>query len=270
MRSGFPAGETKTQMVKYGSSDTSIESPKPIPVSPSDVYKIGVNDVLYIKLGNAAAGSSYYAVRSDGTIDFPLAGEDLNVKGLTVGEVAKNLRRAIKLFSDPKVEVSVSEYASHSVTVSGKVKNPGEKTLRREAVPLFVIRAEAIVDADANAVKITRPEGETQTYRLQDAQTDGLLIHPGTAIEFSTRDFRPAPRYFIAGSQMKTLERTMSVGLTLSSVAASESVDAKKATIHRKDKNGKFTSRDYDLRAIRAGKAADPPIQSDDVIQIRN
>ena len=270
IRSGGSPAEALTQKVKYELPKPSALSPEPLSVSPVNIYRIGVNDVLHIKLANASGGSAYYPVRKDGTIDFPLAGDNVDVKGLTVSDVAQKLKKSIKLFADPRVEVVVTEYASHSVMISGKVKNPGEKFLRREAVPLFVIKSEAIVDTGANAVKISTGSGETRTYLLNDSLTDTLLIDSGTTLEFIKEDVHPQARYFIAGSETKTSERPLSPGLTLSQAATSLSAEARKATIHRKDKTGNYIATDYDLRAIIARKSVDPIIESGDIIRIRN
>ena len=261
---------TLTRFEKYRTPDPSISRPESEPSLPTDIYKIGVNDVLRIKLANAAISSAYYIVRADGTIDFPLAGDNVNVKDLTIRDVAEKLRTSIRLFADPQVEVAVTEYASHAIIVSGKVKNPGEKYLRREAVPLFVIKAEAMVEADSNALRITNANGGIETYLLHNAQTDNILIQSGSKLDFISEEVRPPALFFIAGSEKKTLERPFSLGLTLSKVAAMEAANGKKATIHRQDKEGKLIDHDYDLRTIRAGKSADPAIEAGDIIRIRN
>lgn len=269
LRKDVSAERLLTRLVKYQASDPSTPRPESEPSLPTNIYRIGVNDILHIKLGNAATSSAYYSVRTDGTIDFPLAGDNVKVDGLTIRDVVQKLRTSIKLFAEPQVEVTVSEYASHPIIVSGKVKNPGEKFLRREAVPLFVIRAEAMAHAEVNAVKLTVGNGETSTYHLQDSQTDALLIRPGTTVEFITQEVASRARYFIAESHTKTSERPLSHGLTLSQAAASFP-DIRKATIQRQDKAGNNIARDYDLRAIIAGKSKDPVIEPGDIIRIRN
>lgn len=62
-------------------------------VPPTEIYKIGVGDVLYISLQNAPAkASTYFTVLEDGTIDYPLAGEMIMVGGLTTDEVESLLK----------------------------------------------------------------------------------------------------------------------------------------------------------------------------------
>src|SRR5687768_5121685 len=42
------------------------------PGPPTETYKVGIGDVLYVTLKNVPQGSGYYTVRPDGTIDYPL------------------------------------------------------------------------------------------------------------------------------------------------------------------------------------------------------
>src|SRR6476620_9996357 len=39
--------------------------------SPTQIYRIGVGDVLYINIVNSSNGKGFYTVRNDGTIDYP-------------------------------------------------------------------------------------------------------------------------------------------------------------------------------------------------------
>ncbi len=257
-----------------------FEEPSSLPIvvgtkstALSEVYRVGIDDVIYIKIQNASSSSSYYTVQPNGTIDFPLAGSDVAVAGLTPDEISRKLAGSIKLFANPKVEVTVREYASHAVTVSGNVKNPGRKHLRREAVPLFVIRAEAMIDASNNSVRIVGEGKEPTVLDLHDPRTDNVLVYPGDTVNFSVENAGAGASYFISGSRITSGERPLSHGLTLlQAVIASNNPagESKKATIRRKNKEGKLSSVDYDLRAIKAGKVADPTIETGDVIEIRN
>ncbi len=244
---------------------------EPRVLAPAEIYRVGIDDVLAIKVQNAAKGAGYYIVRPDGTIDFPLAGENILVAGSTVDDIGAKLAESIKLFADPKVEVRVREYASHKVTVTGTVNNPGEKNLRREAVPLFVIKAEAMMDPSSNSVKVTGGTREIMKYDLSDPKTDNLLIYPGYALEFS-RDKVPSASYSITGKRVTSGQRSLSLGLTLLQAVATEKAsggDPKFAIIRRNHTAGKPIELKFDLRSIRAGKIADPTIVAGDIIDIR-
>ncbi len=131
-------------------------------MSPTEIYKIGVGDVLFISLQNAPANvSTYFTVLNDGTIDYPLAGEMITVSGLTTEEAESLIRNKIKLYENPQVIVKVREHASHAIKVFGMVEKSGELYLKREAMPLYIVRAEAIVQSRANTVIIKRANAET-------------------------------------------------------------------------------------------------------------
>ncbi|CAN5381151.1 hypothetical protein BH20ACI2_BH20ACI2_26270 [soil metagenome] len=243
------------------------------PLALTEIYKVGINDVLHIRLQNASSGSTYYTVRADGTIDFPLAGENVRVDGLTLKDIETKLAGSIKLFADPKVEVTIREYASHKVTVLGSVGNPGEKYLRREAVPLFVIRAEAITDPASSTVKIANAIRESLTYDLHDPQTDNILVYPGSTLEFTIDKSLPPAAYYVAGKRVTPGEKRLTLGLTLlkAVIEANTSVEEpKKAMIRRTNKDGKLNTLEFDLKAIKTGKIPDPTIEAGDIIDIRN
>jgi protein involved in polysaccharide export with SLBB domain len=244
--------------------------------SPSEIYKVGVGDVLYVNLKNSAGGSGYYTVRANGTIDFPLAGDNIVVADQTVDNIEENLESGITLFPDPSVEVKVREYASHKVTVSGMVANAGEKSLQREAIPLFVIRADAVLDPKATRVIITRaPLIKAETYDIRDSATDNVLVYPGNAVEFTTEYASHASGggfYYIGGEIVSAGQKEITIGMTLyQAVMASggSKGDPKKAIIRRKNDQGVLTSFEHNLRAIKDGKAPDPAITSGDVVEIR-
>jgi protein involved in polysaccharide export with SLBB domain len=158
-------------------------------VSPTEIYKIGVGDVLFISLQNAPAkASTYFTVLNDGTIDYPLAGEMVMVSGLTTEEVEDLMKEKIKLFENPQVSVKVREHASHAITVLGLVEKAGETYIRREAVPLFMIRAEVIVQPKANLLVIKRANAETEQVDLKDPKSDDILIFPGDILEFKASE----------------------------------------------------------------------------------
>jgi protein involved in polysaccharide export with SLBB domain len=241
---------------------------------PSEIYKVGVGDVLYVNLKNAAQGSGYYTVRPDGTIDFPLAGENVIVADQTVDTIEDILVSGITLFQSPQVEVKVRQYSSHRITVSGLVDSGGEKNLQREAMPLFAIRAEAGVSSKATKAIITRaPLLKVETYDLRDPKTDDVLVYPGNSIEFTAGGGLNGASYFIAGEVVSGGQKELTYGLTLyQAVVASGGAkgNPKKAVVRRKNDKGLFANTEYNLRSIKDGKSLDPFLLAGDVIEIRN
>lgn len=238
---------------------------------PTEVYKVGVGDVLFINLKNSPRASGYHTVRPDGTIDFPLAGEHVVVADQTVESIEEIIASSITLYTDPQIEVRVREYGSHRIAVSGRVERAGEKNLQREAIPLFVIRAEAMVDPTATKVRITRaPLLKAETYDLRDPKTEDVLIYPGNSVEFIADG---SGFYFISGEVAASGQKEFTAGLTLyQAVVAAGAVKSaqKKAVIRRKSDNGMFSLLEFNLRAIRDGKAADPALIAGDIVEVRN
>ncbi len=241
----------------------------------TEIYKIGIGDILFINLKNSSNGSGYYTVRPDGTIDYPLAGDNVIVAERTVDSVKDTLASSITLFPNPQVEVKIREYASHKITVSGLVDIAGEKSLQREAMPLYAIRAAAVVSPKATNVLITRGHLQpVETYDLRDGNTDNILVYPGNTIAFTgvTGSSQANGRYFISGEIVTAGQKDMTTGLTLyQAVTASGGVkgDPKKAIVRRKNDKGMLTKTEFNLRSIKEGKTLDPQLTSGDVIEIR-
>ncbi len=239
----------------------------------TELYKVGVGDVLFIELANVPQGHGYYTVRDSGTIDFQLAGGEVIVADKTPDTIARELADRITLLPDPRVEVKVREYGSHKVTVTGLVDYPGEKSLQREAIPLFVIRAEAGVKPSAGRAVITRaPLLKPEFYSLNDSATDDVLIYPGNSIEFVEAE-RSKPVYFISGNVITPGQKELVSGQTLyQAVAAAGGAknSPRKGIIRRKNAKGVLAVSEYDLRTIKNGKAPDPVLSGGDVIEIGN
>lgn len=249
-------------------------------VSPSEIYKIGVGDILFIGLqGAPSKETNYFTVLQDGTIDYPLAGEMISVLGLTVEDIEDFLREKIKLYENPQVSVKIREYNSHTYTVLGLVEKSGEKFLQREAIPLFVVRAEAIVQSKANRATIKRKDSDTQTIDLKDPKYGETLVFSGDIVEFSFEDaagnIAKVPQfYYIGGEIVSGGQKDFYQGITLTqAILASGGLKkstVKKVIVRRKNEAGMLTPTEYDLKAIKDGKSADPAIEAGDTIEIEN
>lgn len=244
--------------------------------SPTEIYKVGIGDVLFINLQNAPKDSTYYTVLGDGNIDYPLAGEMISVLGATVEEIEIMLQEKIKLYENPQISVTVRDYASHSVKVLGLVENPGDKKMQREAVPLFVVRAEAAVLPKATEAIVRRKDAAIEKIELKNPQADEVLIYPGDIVEFmQTEENKSEIKtkfYFIGGEIASGGQKEFHEGITLTqAILASgglRKVGVKSATIRRKNANHLLASTEYNLKAIKEGKMLDPVLESGDLIEV--
>src|SRR5256714_2618070 len=138
------------------------------PVSASN-YAVGIGDVLDVRLSNLTTReSTLFTVMRDGTLEYPLVGNPIRVVGMTTDDIARMLANQIKVLNSPRVSVSVRDYASHAVIVTGAVGNPRRKILRREAVPLFVVLAESRVRPEASLAIITHNGKDGSALALKD------------------------------------------------------------------------------------------------------
>jgi protein involved in polysaccharide export with SLBB domain len=246
--------------------------------SLTEIYKVGVGDVLFISLQNAPAKeSTYFTVLKDGTIDYPLAGEMVSVTGLTIDEIETALREKIKLYENPQISVKVREHNSHVFTVLGMVEKAGEKFLQREAIPLYVVRAEAIVQSKANRAVIKRANAQIESIDLKDKKYEDVLVFPGDIVEFDSVENSSAgqPQFYYTGGNVRSGgQKDFYRGITLTqAILASGGLkksNVKNVIIRRKSEAGLLVPTNYDLKAIKEGKAADPQLEAGDTIEIEN
>ena len=248
--------------------------------SPTETYKIGLGDILIISLQNAPGNTAnYFTVLSDGSIDYPLAGEMVSVQGLTEEEIEDLLKEKIKLYENPQVIVKVREFASHTFTVLGLVEKPGEKFLQREALPLYAVRAEAITQPGATFAIIKRSNSETEKISLADPKSDEVLIFTGDIVEFKSGEVEKINNqlqqfYYIGGNVNSAGQKDFHQGLTLTqAILASGGLrksNVKKVIIRRKNQEGMLSSLEFDLNAIKGGNQIDAVLQAGDTIEIGN
>lgn len=251
-----------------------------VEASPTEIYKVGIGDILFISLQNAPAKeTTYFTVLNDGNIDYPLAGEMVQVLGLTIEQIEELLEERIKLYESPQISIKIREHNSHVFTVLGLVERLGEKTMQREAVPLYVVKAEAVVNPRANEVTIKRGNLEKQIVDLKDAKSGDVLIYPGDIVEFRINDetanlSRASQFYFIGGEINSGGRKDYIKGITLTQAILEsgglKKSNVKKVVIRRKNEAGMLVPTEYDLKAIKDGKAVDPVLEAGDTIEIGN
>ena len=188
-RAAVPVQDGAADADKIRTSESSPAPGAARDVDPTSVYRVGVGDVLDIRLLNAPRSrrSTLYAVLEGGLLDYPLAGKPRVVAGLTTDEIAARLAASFRLRSlfaqPPRLLVSVREYASHAVTVDGLVREPGTKIIQREAVPLYVVVADAQPRREAGvAVVRCHVDGRETHVDLSDLAVMKTPVHAGDSV----------------------------------------------------------------------------------------
>ena len=238
------------------------------------IYRIGGNDVLDIRVADSASSqSTLFTVTPAGFLEHPLLAEPMQVVGLTVEEVATRIgddlkRRAV---DNTKVTVGVRDYGSHAILVSGLVKDAGTKILRREAIPLYVVVADAQPLPEAARVTVMRNESnQLFDIELTQANEMGLLVRPGDVVTVHAN----ATQFLYVGGEVKFPgEKTYRRGLTLTQamIAAGGVLGKpKEVRLGRDDGRGFLTVTKFKLKEIESGKVPDPPVRPGDRITVVN
>ena len=239
------------------------------------IYKVGPSDVLDIRINDSSPPqSTLFTVTPSGFLEHPLLVEPLHVGGLTVDEIRARLESELKrraLIENPKVSVGIRDYASHTILVSGLVKDSGTKILRREAIPLYVVIADAQPLPEAARITVVRNESN-QTFEIElgHATDMNLLVRPGDVITLlpNVTQF-----VYIAGEVKLPGEKTYRRGLTLTQAliaAGGVTPKAKEARLGRDDGKGFLVVTRYKLKEIESGKVQDPLVKPGDRITIRD
>jgi protein involved in polysaccharide export with SLBB domain len=238
--------------------------------SLTEVYRVGVGDVLDIRLLNSAnSQSTLFTVMDGGVIDLPIAGGTISVAGFTLNEIQNMLavelkRRAV----GEKISVGVRQYLSHPVTVTGLVVHPGTRFLRREMVPLYVVLAESQLRNDAGRVVIMRAGTSNESYDLSKQETLNLNVQSGDVITISGR---PQEFYYLGGRINYPGQKQFQPGITLLQAilaAGGTTRQESKVEISREGNDGKLVTILYNIKQIKSGVVEDPKLQAGDRIEV--
>ena len=243
------------------------------PLVLTNIYRVGVGDVLDIRLLNANTNeSTLFTVLEGGLLEYPLAGDPLQVAGLTIEEIGGRITSKVKVYDKPKVVVSVREYGSHNVIVTGLVNDPGTKRLRREAVPLYVLLAEAQPRAEAARATIMRTGSPGITVDLADSTATATLVYPGDVITLAVAPPKAPQFYFIGGQISSPGQKDFHPGLTLTQAILASGGGSRfagsRVKVSRQGPDGRLVTTEYNLKKIEAGKDPDPLLQSGDRVEI--
>lgn len=253
--------------IKASVNDSAASTPER---SLTEIYRVGVGDVLDIRLLNSAnsKSSTLFTVVAGGVIDLPIAGGTISVAGLTPEEIQNIISTELKrraIVDNAQVSVGVRQYISHSVMVTGLVVNPGTRFLRREMVPLYVVLAESQLRNDGGRVVILRGGTPMQPHDLSDPATLNLAVQSGDVITVTTR---PQEFYYIGGRINYPGQKVFQPGITLLQALLAAGGTGNRVEISREGADGKLVTIGFTIKQIKSGAVQDPKLQPGDRIEV--
>lgn len=262
-------------------------------------YTIDLGDVLNVYVVDVAQFSRDYRVGSDGTITIPLLPSPVTAEGLTLKQLSAVISeklRAAELVSHPHVVVSVKSSASHTVAVSGAVRNPLIYPVFTPTTLLDALSQAGGLAPDAGSTAIiTRhgsatasswltgdsgspPADRTVKVDLQRLLATGdpslnVTIYPGDKITVQRAGVvyvvgavqRPGGFPLSNGSDKMTVLQAVALGEGLKSTAL-----RKKAMIIRRGQRFPDGREEIpvNLKSILSGHASDPGLEANDILFI--
>lgn len=255
-------------------------SPTPEP-TPSPDYRVGPGDVLDVIVFGNDDLSRTTNVQTNGSIAMPLLG-DVQVSGLTVTEIKTTLTSLLgrDYLVNPQVDVEVKQYQSQFVTLIGEVNSPGRKPLRgRTRLIDALVEAGGFTPRASGEIVITRAEGTLpgghQTLKMR-LGSSALSPRDQVNLEIPLQNgdiITASPKYYVTveGEVMRpnryVLEGDLTVSGAISSAGGLTRFGSQTVKVRRVDpQTGRTTIFEVDLRDVRRGKVADPPLQPNDVV----
>lgn len=167
----------------------------------SPAYTLTNTDRVSITVFQEDELSRIARIDSQGRVNLPLVGE-IVIAGLQVNEAQRtieNAYREARLLRNPRVTITVEEYASREVSIQGQVRAPGRYPLPIESsmtILELVTRAGGFTDtARGNSVRVTRilTDGTKTSFEVDvdslikgkrgaNVQDNSLVLMPGDII----------------------------------------------------------------------------------------
>lgn len=155
-----------------------VLSPLALSAQSAGDYVIGPHDVLSITVFDQADLGGRYAVELDGSFTFPLIGR-IQAGGMTIRNFELELKKALAagFFKNPQVTVSIEQYRSQRVFVTGEVRNPGSYVLTGDMTLIEALaKAGSTTQNAADEVVVVRG-GKGEGQSAGDSDKDAIRIN---------------------------------------------------------------------------------------------
>lgn len=253
------------------------------------VEKLGKNDLIGITVYDSPELTRTVRIDSDGTIRLPMLKQRVNAAGLKPDELENSITAALvkeNVLVSPIVTVSVVEYRSRTVTVSGAVKNPStvEATgsftlldaiskaggLSENAGAEILVTHPAVASSDSSVMLTERIpvhallSGDDQALNIKLDGGENIRV-PEAGRVYVVGDVKKPGAYYITDGSESSVMKALSLSEGL------DTFSAHTAYVYRLDANGTARSEiPVELGKIMSRKAPDVPLMANDILYIPN
>ena len=167
-------------ILSFGSSIAYAQDKVVVPVDTTNLpaQKVGVDDLLMVRVYDSPDLTRTIRVSADGTIRLPMLKTTIPVVGMLPVEIEKTVADALRrdgLLVNPFVTVSVAEYHSRPISVNGAVKTPVIfQAVGRVRLLDALARANGLATDAGGELIVTRPNGDTGSQSVSRVPVKAL------------------------------------------------------------------------------------------------
>jgi polysaccharide biosynthesis/export protein len=241
--------------------------------------KIAANDLIAISVYAAPELTRTIRVGSDGAIRVPMLKQRIPADGLMPAQLETAIAEALKaeeILVDPLVTVTIVEYESRPISVTGAVKRPVTfQAVGKVTLLDAIAKAEGLTTEAGPEILLTKPEALVQRIsvkQLMDAEDPGLNVRLTGGEEIRVPEAR---KIYVVGNVKKPgafAVRDGSENTVLKLLAMVEGVApyaAKEAFIYRAAGEGRPRQEiSIPLAKLLERKAPDVPLAADDILYV--
>ena len=267
--------------------DAAAASPADTPNLPAE--QLGKDDLVGITVYDSPELSRTVRVDSQGKIRLPMVRQHIQADGLSPSELEKAIAAALvdeQVLVDPIVSVSVVEYHSRPITVTGAVRAPQTFQATGSVTLLEAIVKAGGLNENAGAeIEISHPSLDTSSPSaiLTERIPRRALLdpsNPASNIKLEGGETIRVPsagQIFVAGNVKRpgpfiiSNDSESSVLRALSIAGGLDSFSSRTAYIYRTDEiSGNKSQIPIQIKKIIARKSPDIPLYGDDMLYVPN
>jgi polysaccharide export outer membrane protein len=214
---------------------------------PDATYTLRPNDTVRLSVYGEQDLTVQVRILKTGQASFPLIGS-VEIGGLTVADAVRKIRDlyAKDYLVDPKLTLTVDDYATEFISVIGAVRSPGQIPMpvsgNLDLAAAMATAGGLAQDADSNNIQLVRASGTATTFSMASiqGQSGRVRLGPGDRIIVNQSAFvgqkitvlgqvgRPGPVLFPVNGKLDLVNAIALAG------GITELANPKKVTINRK------------------------------------